>query len=100
MAKHKLSISFKRKYHDVYTYLIHLKEKNENISDYICKLVHADMNKNQVGVILSQSEIEKMIWEAMLKTNWAIPPALPLQPDEHKKDKLSNADIDLLNNLF
>jgi predicted CopG family antitoxin len=100
MAKYKLSISFKRKYHDVFTYLIHLKEKNENISDYICKLVHSDMNNNQVGVTVSQSEIEKMILKALLKTNQALPPVLPLQPDNCKKDKLSNADIDLLNNLF
>ncbi|MQR93693.1 hypothetical protein [Fictibacillus phosphorivorans] len=100
MAKYKLSISFKRKYHDVYTYLIHLKEKNENISDYICKLVHADMNKDQGGVAVSQSEIEKMFWEAILKTNQTLPLAFPSQPDNQKKDNLSEADINLLNNLF
>lgn len=100
MAKHKVSISFKRKYHDVYVYLNYLKENNENISDYICKLVHADMNKEQVGVIVSQSEIEKMFLEALLKTNRALPPAHSSQPDDLKKDKLSSEDIDLLNNLF
>jgi predicted CopG family antitoxin len=100
MAKHKISISFKRKYHDVYVFLNHLKENNENVSDYICKLVQADMSKEQTKITFSQSEIEKMILEALLKTHQVIPLNPPSQTEKQKTGKLSEEDIDLLNNLF
>lgn len=100
MAKYKISISFKRKHHDVYVYLNHLKESHENVSDYICKLVHADMNKGTVGVAFSQPEIEKMLLEALIKTNQTLPFGFPSQPNNRMKDKLSKGDINLLNNLF
>jgi predicted CopG family antitoxin len=100
MAKHKISISFKRKYHDVYVYLNRLKENNENVSDYICKLVQADMNKEQTGITISQSEIEKMILEALRINHQALPLTPLSQPEKVKKDNLSEEDINLLNNLF
>lgn len=100
MAKYKISISFKRKYQDVYVFLNHLKENNENVSDFICKLVQADMNKEQTGITISQSEIEKMILEALRKNHQALPLSPTSQTEKQKKDKLSEEDIALLNNLF
>ncbi|GAE37395.1 hypothetical protein JCM9157_4672 [Halalkalibacter akibai JCM 9157] len=58
------------------------------------------MNKEQTGTTVSQYEIEKMIYEALLKTNQATPLSSPQQQEPPKKDKLTNEDLDLLNNLF
>lgn len=59
MAKRKISISFKEKYTDVYLYLMQLKNNNENISEYICKLLQADMNGNLSLHQLGKKKLEK-----------------------------------------
>jgi len=100
MAKYKISISFKRKYHDVYLYLNHLKENNENISDYICKLVDADMNKDQEINAVTQEEIRQIVLETLMIGNHSLQQAPITQPPTTNKDKLSKDDNNLLNDLF
>ncbi|WP_071396614.1 hypothetical protein [Bacillus tuaregi] len=100
MSNRKLSISFKRKYHDVYVFLNHLKDNKENVSDYICGLVKADMNKENTQDTFIQDEVRKVVIETLLAGN------LPLNqlPDNKvttlNEDNQRSEDIDLLNQLF
>lgn len=88
MAKHKLTISFRRQYKHIYEHLL----RQPNRSDYVCRLIEADMNKK--GEI-SEEEIGKVIMEILKgkgNSDWA------LKLDS--ENQLSKEDVDLIKDLF
>ncbi|KAF0993982.1 hypothetical protein [Geobacillus sp. TFV-3] len=95
MAKRKISISFKEKYEDVYLYLMEMKKRKENISEYICRLIKADME----GTSNWQEEVRKIVIDTLQSNNF------PLKNNHHSSphqidNRLSDEDIELINNLF
>lgn len=100
MSKRNLSISFKQKYQNVYTFLNHLKETKENVSDYICRLVEADMNKEFRSSSPSQDEIRKIVIETLLANNQSLLQFPQNKVPSSNEDKPRSEDIDLLNQLF
>jgi predicted CopG family antitoxin len=94
MAKRKISISFKEKYEDVYLYLIEMKKRKENISEYICRLIKADME----GTSNWQEEVRKIVIDTLQSNNF---PLNNHRSSSHKiNTPLSDEDIELINNLF
>lgn len=97
MAKRKLSISFKEKYTDVYDYLMQLREQNENISDYICRLIENDIKNEQRDL---QDEIRKFLLDTILLNPSILSHSAALLDAKPHDQKLTNEDVDLLNQLF
>jgi len=97
MANRKISISFKEKYLHVYLYLQQMKERKENVSDYICKLIEKDMNNDHD--FHSLEDIRKIVLE-ILQANSHILTTPSTPPSSISNEKLSDEDIDLLNQLF
>jgi len=100
VSKHKLSISIKRKYHDVYVFLDYLKSNKENVSDYICGLVEADMNKKNKPDTFIQDEVRKVVIETLLAGNLTLKQLPDNIVTPSNEDKHRSEDIDLLNQLF
>lgn len=101
MQKHKLSISFKRKFNDAFIYINHLKENNENVSDYICKLIEADMKKEHSTESVIQDEVRKVILETLFSgDNRFIPQFADNKAPDLREKKQNEEDKDLLNQLF
>ncbi|MFD1173936.1 hypothetical protein [Oceanobacillus picturae] len=99
MPRRKISISFKKRFHEVYTYLEHLKDNNENVSDYICRLVEVDMNKEDKTDTLIQNEVRKVVMETLLSEKM-VPPQLSNMVESSNEVNNRSEDIDLLNQLF
>lgn len=97
MANRKISISFKEKYLDVYLFLEQMKNRKENVSEYICKLVEMDMNNDRV--FHSLEDIRKIVLE-ILKANSHILTNPSFPPSTTSNERLSDEDIDLLNRIF
>lgn len=97
MANRKISISFKEKYLDVYLFLEQMKNRKENVSEYICKLVEMDMNNDHN--FHSMEDIRNIVLE-ILQTNGHTFTNPSTSPSTTSNEKLSNEDIDLLNQLF
>ncbi|MFC4182499.1 hypothetical protein [Saccharococcus thermophilus] len=94
MAKRKISISFKEKYEDVYLYLIEMKKRKENISEYICRLIKADME----GSSNWQEEVRKIVIDTLQSNKF--PLNNPHYSSHQIDNRLSDEDIELINNLF
>lgn len=94
MAKRKISISFREKYEDVYLYLIEMKKRKENISEYICRLIKADMEETSNW----QEKVRKIVIDTLQSNNF---PLNNHHSSSHQiNNPLSNEDIELINNLF
>lgn len=91
LSKKKISISFKQNCSHIYEYL----KTKDNISSYICKLVEADMYKEQ-----HSTDLEKTVEKIILKTlqNNRMFENMPFHNSD--ENKLSTEDIDLINQLF
>lgn len=97
MANRKISISFKEKYLDVYLFLEQMKNRKENVSEYICKLVEMDMNNDRD--FHSLEDIRKIVLEILKANSHTLTnPSIP--PSTTSNERLSDEDIDLLNQLF
>jgi predicted CopG family antitoxin len=97
MANRKISISFKEKYLHVYLYLQQMKDRKENVSDYICKLIEKDINNGRD--FHSLEDIRKIVLEILQANGHTFTnPSVPFSTISN--EKLSNEDIDLLNRIF
>jgi hypothetical protein len=92
LSKHKVSISFKQNSLSLYEYL----KTRDNISSYLCKLIEADMNNEQ-----KLSDLETKVEEILYKLlqNKKILESVSFKTDDIV-EKLSDEDIDLINELF
>lgn len=97
MANRKISISFKEKYLPVYHFLQQMKDRKENVSDYLCRLVEMDMNNNRD--FHSLEDIRKIVLEILQENSHILTnPSTP--PSASSNEKLSDEDVELLNQLF
>lgn len=76
-----------------------MKKNKENVSDYICRLVEADMNKKETTDTSLQDEVRKIVLETLIASNQSII-QLPVNNDISNEEKTRREDIDLLNQLF
>lgn len=88
MEQHKLSISFRRQYKHIYDHLI----LQPNRSDYVCRLIDADMNKKGQ---LSEEEIRRVVMEVLQKEGGD-----KIGLGIETRSNLSHDDVDLINQLF
>lgn len=77
-----------------------MKENNENVSDYICGLIEADMNKRNKPDTLIQDEVRKVVIETLLAGNLTLNQLPVNKVTPSNEDNHSSEDIDLLNQLF
>ncbi|MEK4221503.1 hypothetical protein N1I86_05435 [Bacillus sp. FSL W8-0116] len=92
MSKYKVSISFKQNSLHLYEYL----KTKDNISSYLCKLIEADMYNQQNSSDL-EAKVEEIVYKLLQNKNL-------LENISWKTndvaEKLSEEDIDLINQLF
>lgn len=89
MSAHKISVSFKQNYIDVYEFL----KTKDNVSHYLCKLVEADMKKEQNSCSLD-SKVEEILHRLLQNSN------LLQEGVKITGNSLSSEDKDLINQLF
>ena len=92
MSKYKVSISFKQNSLHLYEYL----KTKDNISSYLCKLIEADMYNQQNAPDL-EAKVEEIVYKLLQSKNFL--ENIPLKIDD-VDEKLSEEDIDLINQLF
>lgn len=89
MDKHKISISFKEEYSDIYNYL----KSKDNISAYICKLVKADIKATAPANW--EEQVTKLITQVLENGNFSI--ATPVVLEDNN---LTAEEQSLIANLF
>lgn len=77
-----------------------MKDNKENVSDYICGLVEADMNKKNKPDTFIQDEVRKVVIETLLAGNLTLNQLADNKVTHSNEDKQCSEDIDLLNQLF
>ncbi len=91
MAKNKISLSFSKKYLDLYTVL----KSKENSSEYICNLIRADLETSDGAFEFRVEQIlEKILDDKKLIYNSSD------KPSENTGNKATDEDIDLILNIF
>jgi hypothetical protein len=88
MDKLKISINFKSQYEHIYNYL----KSKDNISAYICRIVEADIKKEEQQSCLEEKIIE--IVNRLLQDGKIVFEA------DYISNTISNEDNDLIKNLF
>lgn len=91
----KLTISFSKRYEDVFNYL----DTKENTSKFICELVRKEM-KNGINEQNLEEKVHKILLQYLESEKLLLNTAKPLTKSEHADSKLMDEEIDLLNNLF
>ncbi|WP_096552165.1 hypothetical protein [Ureibacillus thermosphaericus] len=92
MSKYKVSISFKQNALHLYEYL----KTKDNISSYLCKLIEADMYNQQNAPDL-EAKVEEIVYKLLQNKNLLANVSLKTND---VVEKLSEEDIDLINQLF
>lgn len=95
MAKNKISISFPEKKLYLYTYL----KSKDNISNYMCNLIEADMNKDNADSDL-EAKIQGIIDNLLKETLLTIDPSPENYNVIHSEENLTPDDIDIIKDLF
>jgi predicted CopG family antitoxin len=93
-SKNRKTIIFSSKNTDLYEHLVEMQTKGDNVSEYLCNLIRADLemtvNKEDFNEIKTQvqklDKIEEMLSELM-KNGVAINPA-----NEEQEEELANID--------
>lgn len=92
MDKHKISISFSREYEELYNYL----KDMPNRSNFICQMLKKNLNIDNIETNNLEEIIEKAVIRALEKhSNISIN-----YRDVVREDEISDADRELINNLF
>jgi hypothetical protein len=92
LSKNKVSISFKQKNLHVYNYL----KTKDNYSGYLCKLIEADMNNEQIDTDL-EAKVQEVVYRLLQNNN--LLDNVSLKTVE-VVESLSDEDVDLINQLF
>ena len=95
MAKNKISISFPEKKLHLYNYL----KSKDNISNYMCNLIEADMNKDNADSDL-EDKIEEIINKILKDKQLTISTSSENHDVIHNEDTLTTNDIDIIKDLF
>lgn len=88
MDKLKVSLSFRRQYKHIYEHLL----TKPNRSDYVCRLIEANMNKKGQ---LSEEEIRKVVMKVLGKQEVGL-----MDIGIRDNSPLDESDVDLINQLF
>lgn len=91
----KLTISFGKKYEDVFHYLVN----KENTSKFICELVREEM-KNGIIELSIEEKVHKIILGYLESEQLALNTDKPLSKRLPSDSKLMDEEIDLLYDLF
>ena len=95
MAKNKISISFPEKNLHLFTYL----KSKDNISNYICNLIEADMSEDNTDPLL-EAKIQKII-DKLLRDKQLVATTSSGSHDVIiSEDILTSDDIDTIKGLF
>jgi hypothetical protein len=96
MPTNKISISFSHHHIDIYDYL----KSKENISNYICQLVRADMNRKDTLNPELEIKIEELIKKILKENDYSFDNNFQSSTSQNIINSLTDDDKSLINNFF